>query len=166
MADAMPRIPLSPDEEHTLGSMARWMRFMSVVGICGALLMLLLLIVGFGLMSSLHAAIGSSTDPAWAKLHAFLGPGTGRAHMLAIVVIAAVGVGLWQNMTLFRAGDDFNLVATTDTADLEYLSSGLDRLRLVFKLQVLMTAAAVALALVLATMIAAMYAAHQMGRLP
>jgi hypothetical protein len=39
-------------------------------------------------------------------------------------------------------------------------------LRLVFKLQVLMTAAAVALALVLATMIAAMYAAHQMGRLP
>src|ERR1043166_1637135 len=41
MTQPLSRIPLSKEEELTVGSMARWMRFMAVVGICGALFMLL-----------------------------------------------------------------------------------------------------------------------------
>lgn len=150
MPEPESRVPLSPQEEHTVGSMARWMRFMAVVGICGGFAMLFFVVLGTGLYTSLHALVrvGPTSDPRWAKIAAFMASNGAMPYLLGCAFLLVAVVTLWQNMILFHAGDDFHLVATTDTADLDYLAKGLDRLRLFFKIQVLAVLAALTLTLV------------------
>ena len=152
MPESMSRVPLSLEEEHTVGSMSRWMRFMAIVGICGGFAMLFFLVLGTGLYTSIHALsrVGPTSDPRWAKIAAFMASYGAMPYILACAFLLVAGVTLWQNMILFHAGDDFHLVATSDTADLDYLAKGLDRLRLFFKIQVLTVLAALALALLTA----------------
>ena len=157
MPETLSRIPLSKEEELTLGSMSRWMRFMAVVGICGALAMLLIIVLASGAYSSMHGIEGPANDPEWIKFQAFIAAVGFLPYVLAAAFLAAAGVALWQNMTLFHAGDDFHLVASTDTADLEYLAKGLDRLRLFFKIQVLTVAIALCVTIVVGIVAAAMY---------
>jgi hypothetical protein len=147
--ELLSRVPLSLEEEHTVGSMSRWMRFMAVVGICGGFAMLFFVVLGTGLYTSVHAIsrIGPTSDPRWAKIAAFMASNGAMPYLLACAFLLVAIVTLWQNMILFHAGDDFHLVATTDTADLDYLAKGLDRLRLFFKIQVLVVLAALALTL-------------------
>jgi hypothetical protein len=156
----MSRIPLSLEEEHTLGSMARWMRFMAVVGICAALAMLLIIVLAIGVFSMTHAVPGPASDPREAKIQAFLASAGPLPYILAAAFLVAAGVALWQNMILFHAGDDFHLVTTTDTADLDYLAHGLDRLRTFFKIQVLTVAVAVTVAFVAGIVAVALMRAH------
>jgi len=155
MPEPLSRVPLSLEEEHTVGSMARWMRFMAIVGICGGLVMLFFLVLGTGLYTSARvlSRIGPTSDPRWAKIAAFMTSSGVIPYLLVLAFLVVALVTLWQNMVLFRAGDDFHLVATTDTADLDYLAKGLDRLRLFFKIQVL--AVIVALSLTLLTALVA-----------
>ena len=152
MTEPLSRVPLSLEEEHTVGSMARWMRFMAVVGICGGLIMLFVLLLASGVYSSLHALVrvGPATDPRLAKIADFIASNGAMPYLVGGVLLVTAVVILWQNMILFHAGDDFHLVATTDTADLDYLSRGLDRLRSFFKIQVLAVVVAVSLTLVTA----------------
>jgi hypothetical protein len=149
MPESLSRVPLSLEEEHTVGSMARWMRFMAVVGICGGFAMLFFLVLGTALYTSVHAfsRIGPTSDARWAKIAAFIASNGAIPFLFAGAVLLVVLVTLWQNMILFHAGDDFHLVATTDAADLDYLAKGLDRLRLFFKIQVLAVVAALSLTL-------------------
>jgi hypothetical protein len=155
--ESVSRIPFSLEEEHTLGSMARWMRFMAVVGICAALLMLLFLVLGIGVYSSMHGLAATSSDPRMAKVEAFIIANGALPYLFACVFLVAAGIALWQNMVLFHAGDDFHLVATTDTADLDYLASGLDRLRMFFKIQVLTIVITVSLAFVSGVVVVGMW---------
>jgi hypothetical protein len=156
--EPLSRVPLSLEEEHTVGSMARWMRFMAVVGICGGFVMLFVIVLTTGVYSSLHALarIGPTSDPRWAKIAAFMAANGAVPYVLAGVFLLVAVVTLWQNMILFHAGDDFHLMATTDTADLDYLARGLDRLRTFFKIQVLAVAAALSLTLVTGLVVAIM----------
>ena len=64
---------------------------------------------------------------------------------------------LWQNVVLYRAGEDFDLVARTDTDDLDYLARGLDRLRQVFKIQVMVVVVTIAVAFGTAAAMLALY---------
>lgn len=137
MSEPLSRIPFSLEEEHTVGSMARWMRFMAVVGICGALALLLVMMLAIGTYSSLRGLSAASVDPRWLKLQSFIDSIGTLPYLVGVAFLAAGVVALWQGMILFHAGDDFHLVATTDTADLDYLARGLDRLRSYFKIQVL-----------------------------
>ena len=156
--ESLTRVPLSLEEEHTVGSMARWMRFMAVVGICAGFVMFFVLVLGAGVFSSLHALVrvGPTTDPRIARIAAFMASSGVMPYLFGCVLLVAAAVTLWQNMMLFHAGDDFHLVASTDTADLDYLARGLDRLRSYFKIQVLAIAAALTLALVSAIVVAIM----------
>jgi uncharacterized membrane protein (UPF0182 family) len=158
VAESLSRVPLSLEEEHTVGSMARWMRFMAVVGIIGGFMMLFALVVGAGLYANLHTvvAVGPTTDPRVAKIAALFAANGGLPYVLGFVLLVAAAVTLWQNMILFHAGDDFHLMATTDTADLDYLARGLDRLRSFFKIQVLAVIVALSLTLVTAIVIGIM----------
>lgn len=158
MPEPLSRVPLSLQEEHTVDSMARWMRFMAVVGICGGLIMLFVLVLATGVYSSLHALVrvGPTSDPRWAKIAAFMASNGVMPYVVACALLLAAVVTLWQNMVLFHAGDDFHLVATTDTADLDYLARGLDRLRVFFKIQILAIVAALSLALVAGLVVAIM----------
>jgi hypothetical protein len=140
--------------------MARWMRFMAVVGICGALVMLLVVMVAIGAYSSLHGIGAMASDPRLAKIQAFVDSNRPLPYILTCAFLAAAAVALWQNMFLYHAGDDFHLVATTDTADLDYLARGLDRLRSFFKIQVLVVAIAVGLTIVTGIVAAAMLRTH------
>ena len=160
MSEPLSRIPLSLEEEHTVGSMARWMRFMAIVGICGALVMLLVVLLAIGTYSTLHGLGAASADPRWLKLQSFMDSIGILPFLLGCVFLGAAAVALWQNMLLYHAGDDFHLVATTDTADLDYLARGLDRLRSFFKIQVLVVVVAVALTIVSGLVAAAMFRTH------
>src|SRR5437764_913487 len=107
--------------------MARWMRFMAIVGISGALAMVLVGVLGMGVFSSVHGlAAVSSPDPRWANIQSLILASGPAPFIVGVVFLIAAGVGLWQNMMLFHAGDDFHHVASTDTADLDYLARGLD----------------------------------------
>ena len=114
MTEPMSRIPLSPEDEHTVSSMARWMRFMAVVGICGSLFMLLVVVLGAGIYSSMQSMAKSATNPEWVKIQSFLATHGWVPYALGLVFLLAAAISLWQNMILYHAGDDFQLVATTD----------------------------------------------------
>ena len=144
MEEKLKRIPFSREEEQTIDSMARWMRFMAVVGIIGAILMLFVAAVGIGLLSAARG-MGEGA-PRWAERQRVLDElGPFLYPLLAAFLLAAVAA-LWQNLALHRAGEDFSQMARTDEADLDYLAEGLDKLRTFFKIQVLVTLVAAAVA--------------------
>ena len=70
MEDQMERIPFSKEEERTIGSMSRWMRFMAAVGLVGAVVMLLVVVVAIGLYSGTQAFMPSSAGTM--KLQSFM----------------------------------------------------------------------------------------------
>src|SRR5882672_5129388 len=140
--------------------MARWMRFMAIVGICGALVMILVVILAIGVFGSLHGIDAPTSDPRWPKIQAIIVASGSLPYFLGLAFLLAAAVALWQNMILFSAGDDFHLVANTDTADLDYLAHGLDRLRTFFKIQVLTFAIAVAVAFVTGVVVVTMMRSH------
>lgn len=160
MSEPLSRIPLSLEEEHTVDSMARWMRFMAIVGICSALVMLLVVILAIGVFGSLHNIDAPTTDPRWPKIQAIIISSGSLPYFLGLAFLLAAAVALWQNMILFSAGDDFHLVASTDTADLDYLAHGLDRLRTFFKIQVLTVAITVSVAFVTGVVLVGMMRSH------
>jgi hypothetical protein len=135
-------------EEETISSMARWMRFIAVLGIIGGILMLVVVVVGVGMFSVMRGL--GATVPKWAELERFLEATGPLLYVMLAVALLAVAVSLWQNFSLYHAGDFFDRVARTDVADLDYLASGLDRLRMYFKIQVLAVIVFVAVAFVTA----------------
>lgn len=135
MEEKLARIPFTRADEETIGSMARWMRFMAVVGIVGGIAMLFILVLGIGLFTAMRD-LGSSS-PKMAEFMKLLDQAGNLVYvMLAVFLLIALAV-LCQNFALYHAGDYFNLVARTDVADLDYLAQGLDKLRVFFKIQVL-----------------------------
>src|SRR5688500_6089022 len=140
----MARIPFSPDEEQTIASTARWMRFMAVVGIVAGTLMLFVLVLGVGILTAARGL--GDASPQWAKARAFFDEAGPIVYLMAAVFFLAAAVTLWQNFALYRAGDYFDQVARTDTDDLDYLARGLDHLRQVFKIQVMVVVVTIAVA--------------------
>ena len=149
------RIPFSREEELTVTSMARWMRFMAVVGLVGAGTILLLLVAALGMYAMAPEFAASS--PGLARLQTFLGANSLAVYALLAAFLFAVGVGFWQNMVLYHAGDDFDLIARTDVADVDYLAQGLDKLRSFFKVQVLAIAAMLAIVFIAAIVVGLMW---------
>lgn len=149
------RIPFSREEEHTISSMARWMRFMAIVGLVGAGTILLILVTALGIYAIAPEFAASS--PGLARLQTFLDANSLIVYALLAAFLFAVGVGFWQNMVLYHAGDDFSLLARTDTADVDYLAQGLDKLRTFFKVQVLAIAAMMAIALIAGMVVGMMW---------
>ena len=155
MDEPLSRIPFSRDEEHTIGSMARWMRFMAIVGIVGAILILFLVLVGAGLYTGARRLADASS--MWARLQAFVDATGPLVCIVGAVILLMSAVAFWQNFVLYHAGDDFGLMARTDTADLDYLSRGLDKLRLFFKIQVLVAIVTIAVAFGAVVIVMAMH---------
>jgi hypothetical protein len=149
------RIPFSREEEHTISSMARWMRFMAIVGLIGAGTILLLLVGALGLYAIAPELARSSASLA--RLQTFVDTNSLVVYALLAAFLFAVGVGFWQNTVLYHAGDDFNLMARTDVADVDYLAQGLDKLRTFFKVQVLAIAAMMVIVFVAAIVVATMW---------
>lgn len=144
MTGKLARVHFTPEEEQTIVSMARWMRFMAVVGIVGGMLILFFLVLGIGVWSAAQT-LGSSS-PAWTKVDQFFDGAGPSLYLLAAIFLLAAIVTLWQNYALYHSGDFFNLVARTDIADVDYLARGLDKLRTFFKIQVLTAVVTVAVA--------------------
>src|SRR5581483_3218568 len=121
-----------------IASMARWMRFIAVIGLVAAIFMAFAAVVGVGLMSA-GQGLGESS-PKWGEVQrAFDRAGAWVYGLLAVALLAAAA-SLWQNFALYRAGEYFDQVARTDVADVDYLAHGLDHLRTYFKIQVLVVA--------------------------
>jgi hypothetical protein len=142
--EKLSRIPFTPEEEHTISSMARWMRFMAVVGIVAGILLLVVLVVGVGLFAAAQE-LGESSSK-WAELKGLFEKAGPLLYFLLGVFLLAAIAALWQNFALYHAGEDFDLVARTDVADLDHLARGLDKLRLFFKIHVLVVVVTVVVA--------------------
>jgi hypothetical protein len=162
MTDPMSRIPLSREEETTVSSMSRWMRFMAVVGICGSLFIVVIVVLASGAYSTMRHVTISSSDPKWAKAQQQFAALGSLPYAIAAVFLLLAAIAIWQNMSLHHAGDDFNLVATTDSADVEYLARGFDRLKTFFKIQVL-TVAVTFTVILITGIVAGVLAAHGGG---
>jgi hypothetical protein len=146
VAENLSRIPFTRAEEETIRSMARWMRFMAVVGIVVCILMLFFVVLGAGLFSAGRGLVQAS--PKWAEVERFFEDVGSWLYVLLGVFLLAAIVSLWQNFALYHAGDSFHLVADTDVADVDYLTQGLDKLRTFFKIQVLVAVISVVVAFV------------------
>jgi magnesium-transporting ATPase (P-type) len=142
--EKLSRIPFTREEELTISSMARWMRFMAVVGIVAGILMLFFVVLGVGLFSAARGL--GQASPKWTELDKFFNQAGAWLYVLLAAFLLAAVVSLWQNFALYHAGDYFHLVAGTDVADLDYLSRGLDKLRTFFKIQVLVAVITVVVA--------------------
>jgi hypothetical protein len=138
------RIPFTREEEETISSMARWMRFMAVVGIVSGFLILFVLVLGAGLIAA-GQELGESSSK-WADLKKLIDETGLLLYCILAIFLLMVIAALWQNFALYHAGDYFNLVARTDVADLDYLARGLDKLRIFFKIQVVVVLVTVAVA--------------------
>jgi hypothetical protein len=142
--EQLSRVPFTREEEQTISSMARWMRFMAVVGIVGGILMLFFLVLGVGLLAAVQD-LGQSSSK-WAEVKQLVEQSGPIFYLMVAVFLLAAIITLWQNFALYHAGDFFNLVARTDVADVDYLAQGLDKLRIFFKIQVLVVIVTVAVA--------------------
>jgi hypothetical protein len=151
MDEQLSRIPFSRAEEQTINSMARWMRFMAVVGLIGGFLILFLVVLGIGLFAAFRGM--GDASPKLGNLNQFFEQAGEWLYFLLGVFLLVAIVTLWQNFALYHAGDYFHQVASTDVADVDNLAHGLDRLRTFFKIQVLV---------VLITVVAAFVAALAM----
>ena len=144
MEENLSRIPFTREEEETISSMARWMRFMAVVGIVSGFLILFVLVLGAGLIAA-GQELGESSSK-WADLKKLIDETGLLLYCILAIFLLMVIAALWQNFALYHAGDYFNLVARTDVADLDYLARGLDKLRIFFKIQVVVVLVTVAVA--------------------
>jgi hypothetical protein len=129
------------------------MRFMAVVGIVAGIAMLFFLVLGVGLFAAIHELDASS--PKMAEFVKLLDQVGNLVYVMAAAFLLIALAALCQNFALYHAGDYFNLVARTDVADLDYLSQGLDKLRVFFKIQVLIAVIAVVVAFVTGLIIVA-----------
>jgi len=151
--EKLARIPFTAEEEQTIFSMARWMRFMAVLGILAGLFMIFAVVLGVGLLAA-GRELGTAS-PKWAEVQKFLdAAGPGLYFLLAVALLAAAVI-LWQNFALYHAGEYFALVARTDAADVDYLAHGLDKLRTFFKVQVMVVVVTVVVAFGTALAVAA-----------
>lgn len=152
MTENLARVPFIREDEETIISMARWMRFIAVIGIVAGILMLIALVIAAGLLAAVH---NLGDNPQWAKpREAVMELGTLIYFLMAVFLVAAIAT-LWQNFALYHAGDYFALVARTDDADVDNLAYGLDRLRVYFKIQVMVMVITVAVAFGTALVVAA-----------
>ena len=115
MEGNLARIPFSPQEEETIASMARWMRFMAVIGLIGGILMAFAVLVGIGVVSAGQGLAEAS--PQWAEVRRTLDRAGPWLYGLLAVGLLAAAVSVWQNFVLYHSGDYFQLVARTDVAD-------------------------------------------------
>lgn len=136
------RIPFRAQDEAMIASMSRWMRFIAVYTIIVGLLLLLAALVGVSFLS-LSQTLGEP-PPELRKLMAEAG-----ALIIAVLATAVflAAFVVWSGFALYQAGDYFGLVARTDLADQDNLAKGFDKLRMYYKINVLLALAAVVLGL-------------------
>lgn len=130
MSDAsLMRIPFRPEDEQTIRSMSRWMRFIAVVTI----------IVGF---LALFAVLTTTFFMSFALIPVTVRLGEGaeaiviERRYLSVAAVAAIvmsAVNIYLGFVLHEAADNFDQMARTDVADQAFLARGLDSLRRYFQ---------------------------------
>jgi hypothetical protein len=143
---SLARIPFLPAEELTILSMARWMRFIALITIVSALAMLFAISVAlvFGTFATVPATvrIGKGADVLVIKV--------GYLILAMVTAVVASLVNLYVGLTLYQAADDFEHVVLSDSADQQYLSHGLERLKRYFQIFVCVSALTFVLAFAVA----------------
>lgn len=143
---ALTRIPFGAEDEATILSMARWMRFIAIVTIVAALLTMFVVLV-----ISVYASLTPlPVRVRWGQGEQVLILREIYLLAAAIVGLAMASVNLYLGFLLYQASEDFERVARTDVADQTLVVAGLDRLRRYFQVFVAVTILVFALALSLA----------------
>jgi hypothetical protein len=142
MTDSLARIPFSPRDEGRIDSASRWMRFIAIVQIVGAVIGLVVLVVLGSIVSLFGAEImqklreAAEQEGAKVDLDAVLAAPIGVIlFVVGVIAFASLAVQLWASMVLYRAGDNFAQVAATDVADQDFLADGFTNLKTYFYIE-------------------------------
>jgi hypothetical protein len=170
--NALSRIPFRVRDEMTILSMARWMRFVGAIKVVVGLLTVFILLVA---TIYTGAALGAGPTPASGspsitvtvgnrteqvpldKLRRVVSENPVTFSSLAAFALILAVAGTVLGFVLYQAADDFDRVARTDVADLDYIAAGVARLNTYFKVSILLGVAAVLVAITAAAGLAARY---------
>ncbi|HWE40018.1 MAG TPA: hypothetical protein VG406_25935 [Isosphaeraceae bacterium] len=152
---ALSRIPFLRRDELMILSMARWMRFVGAVKIgasffTGFLVLVALIFVGAGM---------STGRPDFARVERFVAENRLWFGALGVFALLLSVVGMVLGYVLYEAADDFEQVARTDEADVDYTASGLLRLKTYVKVSVLLGVAALLVAIAAGVVLVVKYRA-------
>jgi hypothetical protein len=160
--NALSRIPFRVQDEMTILSMARWMRFVGAIKVVGGLLTAFILLVGFiyigAVMNagptpatgapSVTVAVGDRTEHVSpAELRRIVSENRLTFYALAAFAMILAVAGSVLGFVLYQAADDFDRVARTDVADQDYIAAGVAQLNTYFKVSILLGVAAALVAI-------------------
>jgi hypothetical protein len=136
-ANTLSRIPFRVRDELMIVSMARWMRFISVVQVVAGLLGGFFLMVGL-----IYVGAGLGTDlPALRSLGRLVSANPLTFLSLGIFALLLAVAGTLLGFVLYQAADDFERVARSDEADQDYITAGIMQLKTYFKVSILLSVA-------------------------
>jgi len=138
---ALSHIPFQVEDELMIHSMARWMKFIGIVKIVGALLVLFVALVAL-----IYAGVemGSSSDSmSSGKMGRLVAENKLTFFSLGAFTLILAVVGTAMGFVLYQAAEDFDRVVRSNEADQDYVASGLSQLETYFKVSVLLALAAV-----------------------
>jgi hypothetical protein len=148
---SLSRIPFLVREELMIASMARWMRFIGIIKLIGGLATGFFVLVGLIFVGS---EMGTGL-PRLGKVGLLISENQLVFFALGLFALVLTAAGTVLGYVLYRAGDDFERVARSDVADLDYISSGIALLNTYFKVSILLGLAAVLVAITAALSLAA-----------
>jgi hypothetical protein len=146
---ALSRIPFLRRDELMILSMARWMRFVGAVKIGASFVTTFLVLVAL-----IFYGAGMSTGRAdFARVERVVADNRLWFSALGVFALVLSAAGIVLGYILYQAADDFEQVARTDEADVDYTASGLLRLKTYMKVSVLLVVAAALVAIAAAAVI-------------
>jgi hypothetical protein len=152
---SLSHIPFRVEDELMIHSMARWMKFVGIVKIICALLVLFVALVA---LIYAGVEIASSADPSSSsKMGRLLADNKLTFFSLGAFALVFAVVGTAMGFVLYQAAEDFDRVVRTDEADQDYVASGLSQLETYIKVSVLLAFAAVLVGLTAGLGLAAKY---------
>lgn len=148
---SLSRIPFRLEDERMIASMARWMRFIATITIVGGFLMILLTLTGTIVVSY---ALRTGTIHL-GKIEPLIRANPVVFGSLGFFSLITAVMTIVAGFALHQAGEDFDHVARTDTADQDYVADGLAKLKSYFKVIVVVQIASMFVAMAAAASLAA-----------
>ena len=136
-------IPFRLWDELTILSMSRWMRFVGVIKVVGSLSMLFVVLVAL-IFAGAEMRTGS---PGLGRMGKLVGENIITFLSLGFFALVLAIAGTWLGFLLCQAAEDFERVVRTDVADQDHITVGLIRLKVYFKVSILLAIAAVVVGL-------------------
>jgi hypothetical protein len=172
--NSLSRIPFRVQDEMTILSMARWMRFVGAIKVVAGLVMTFIVLVAIIYIGAVLKAgptpesgsptvtvtVGNRTEHVPVdRLRRLVSENQVTFYALGAFALILSVAGVVLGFVLYQAADDFDRAARTDVADQDYIAAGIAQLNTYLKVSVLLGLAAALVAITAGIGLAAKYSA-------